>query len=303
VTTMRIVGAQNDILRGIAFMTCAVSMFPFINASAKYLSNVDYPITEVVWARFAGHLVFVVLAFFPRQGWALFATSRPAMQVTRSILLLGSNALFVAAIGRLPLATASAIGFAAPFIVTALSVPVLGEQVGIRRWSAVVVGFLGVLLVIRPGAGFANWATLLVLASTASYATYQVVTRLVALHDKPETGIVYAALVGTAVMSVIAPFDWRVPGALLDWLAFACLGFFGGFGHYFVIKALRCGPAAVIAPFGYGELVGSTIIGYYAFGNFPDAWTWLGAAIIVACGVYIAYREGVRRQLAAPATR
>ncbi len=298
-TPIRVVGAQNDILRGIAFMTLAVSMFPFINAAAKYLSNVGYPITEVVWARFAGHLVFVVLAFFPRQGWALFATSRPVMQITRSILLLGSNAVFVAAIGRLPLATASAIGFAAPFIVTALSVPVLGEKVGVRRWSAVVVGFLGVLLVIRPGSGFANWATLLVLVSTTAYATYQVITRLVALHDKPETGIVYAALVGTAVMSAIAPFEWRLPGDALDWLALACLGFFGGFGHYFVIKALRCGPAAVIAPFGYGELIGSTVIGYYAFGNFPDAWTWVGAAIIVGCGVYIAYREGVRRQMAA----
>ncbi len=301
-TTVRVIAAQNDILRGIFFMTCAVSMFPFINAAAKYLSA-GYPVTEIVWARFAGHLVFVVLAFFPRLGWSLFATGRPAMQIMRSILLLSSNALFVAAIGRLPLATASAIGFASPFIVTALSVPVLGERVGPRRWSAVAVGFLGVLLVIRPGAGFAEWATLLVLAATAAYAIYQVITRLVALHDKPETGIVYAALVGTAVMSAIAPLDWRLPGAPLDWLAFACLGFFGGFGHYFVIKAFRCGPAAVIAPFGYGELIGSTVIGYYAFGNFPDAWTWLGAAIIVACGIYIAYREGVRRQIAAAAPR
>ncbi|MBI3512495.1 MAG: DMT family transporter [Proteobacteria bacterium] len=295
--TARIIAAQSDILRGILLMTAAVSMFPFINAAAKHLSA-DYPITEVMWARFAGHLVFVVLAFFPRQRWSLFSTSRPLMQVTRSSLLLGSNGLFVAAIGQLPLATASAIGFAAPFIVTALSVPVLGERVGIRRWSAVVVGFAGVLLVIRPGAGFANWATLLVLASTATYATYQVITRLIALHDKPETGIVYAGLVGTVVMSAIAPFEWRLPGSALDWLAFACLGFFGGFGHYFVIKALRLGPAAVIAPFGYGELIGSVVIGYYVFGNFPDAWTWLGAAIIVGCGVYIAYREGVRRRMA-----
>ena len=295
--TTRVLAGQTDILRGIAFMTVAVSMFPIINAAAKYL-GAFYPITEIVWARFAGHFVFVVLAFLPRQGWSLFRTARPVMQITRSILLLGSNAVFVVAIGYLPLATASAIGFAAPFIVTALSVPVLGEQVGVRRWSAVAIGFVGVLLVIRPGAGFANWATLLVLASTTAYATYQVITRMVALADKPETGIVYAALVGTAVMSLVAPFEWRLPAGMLDWLAFACLGFFGGFGHYFVIKALRCGPAAVIAPFGYGELIGSVAIGYYAFGNFPDAWTWVGAAIIVACGVYIAYREGVRRRMA-----
>jgi drug/metabolite transporter (DMT)-like permease len=214
------------------------------------------------------------------------------------MLLLAATTLFVNAIGQLPLATASAIGFASPFIVTALSVPVLRERVGLRRWTAVIIGFIGVLIIIRPGAGFTNWATLLVLASTSCYAVYQVLTRLIAPHDRAETGIVYAALVGTVAMSVLAPFDWRLPGAPLDWLLFGCLGFFGGFGHYFVIKAYRFGPAAVIAPFSYGELIGTTIIGYYAFGNFPDAWTWLGAAIIVACGAYIAYREGVRRRMA-----
>ena len=295
---LRRAGAHNDVLRGILYMTCAVSMFPVINASAKYLSAI-YPLTEIVWARFAGHLVFVVLAFYPRLGWPLFQTARPAVQVVRSMLLLGATTLFVSAIGRLPLATASAIGFASPFLVTALSVPVLRERVGPRRWSAVMIGFLGVLIIIRPGSGFTNWATLLVLGSASCYAVYQVLTRLIAPHDRPETGIVYAALVGTAVTSLVAPFDWRLPGAPLDWLLFACLGFFGGFGHYFVIKAYRHAPAAVIAPFSYGELIGSTVIGYYAFGNFPDAWTWLGAAIIVACGAYIAYREGVLRQRAA----
>jgi drug/metabolite transporter (DMT)-like permease len=301
VTTVRVISAQNDILRGIVYMTCAVSMFPFINASAKYLSA-SYPITEIVWARFAGHLAFVVLAFFPRLRWSLFATARPTIQIARSMLLLASTCLFVSAIGRLPLATASSIGFASPFLVTALSVPVLHERVGRRRWSAVVVGFIGVLIVIRPGSGFADWATLLVLGSTSCYAIYQVITRLLSSHDKPETGIVYAALVGTVAMSMIAPLHWRLPGPALDWLLFCCLGFFGGFGHYFVIKAYRCGPAAVIAPFSYGELLGSTVIGYYAFGNFPDAWTWLGASIIVSCGVYIAYREGVRRRMTAAAS-
>jgi drug/metabolite transporter (DMT)-like permease len=301
VAPLRGAGAQNDVLRGIFYMTCAVSMFPFINASAKYLSGF-YPLTEIVWARFAGHLVFVVVAFFPRLGWSLFRTTRPVVQIARSMLLLGSTTLFVSAIGRLPLATASAIGFASPFIVTALSVPVLRERVGPRRWSAVVIGFLGVLLIIRPGAGFTNWAALLVLGSTSSYAVYQVLTRLIAPHDRAETGIVYAALVGTVAMSLIAPLDWRLPAHALDWLLFACLGFFGGFGHYFVIKAYRYAPAAVIAPFSYGELMGSTVIGYYAFGNFPDGWTWLGAGIIVACGAYIAYREGVLRRRVAAAS-
>ncbi len=219
------------------------------------------------------------------------------------MLLLVSTTMFVTAIGRIPLATASAIGFASPFIVTALSVPVLGERVGIRRWSAVLVGFVGVLVIIRPGAGFANWATLLVLGSASAYAIYQVVTRLIASYDRPETGIVYAALVGSVATSLVAPatalvgaLDWRVPDSALHVLLFCCLGFFGGFGHYFVIKALRLGPAAVIAPFTYAELMGTTLLGYLVFDNFPDGWTWVGAAIIVACGAYIAYREGVRRR-------
>jgi drug/metabolite transporter (DMT)-like permease len=166
-----------------------------------------------------------------------------------------------------------------------------------------MVGFVGVLVIIRPGTGFANWATLLVLGSTSAYAVYQVLTRLISSHDRPETGIVYAALVGTIALTMVAPvtammgtFDWRLPDVSWHWLLFSCLGFFGGFGHYFVIKALRLGPAAVIAPFTYAELMGTTLLGYLVFDNFPDAWTWVGAAIIVSCGVYIAYREGVRRR-------
>src|SRR5258708_3502417 len=192
--TARVLPAQNDILRGILFMGLAVSMFPFINASAKYLSAF-YPVTEIVWARFTGHLIMMVIAFYPRLGWPLFATARPVMQIARSMLLLASTAFFVSAIGQIPLATASAVGFASPFIVTALSVPVLGERVGIRRWSAVLVGFVGVLIVIRPGPGFANWAVLLVLASTSCYAIYPVITRLITHQDRPETGLVSAPLV------------------------------------------------------------------------------------------------------------
>ncbi|MBV8169248.1 MAG: DMT family transporter, partial [Alphaproteobacteria bacterium] len=221
--TVRTLSAPQDIPRGIVFMLVAVSMFPIINAAAKYLSTTGgYPISQIVWARFLGHLIFVVLVFYPRLGPSLFATARPLMQIARSMLLLVSTAMFVTAIGRIPLATASAIGFASPFIVTALSVPVLGERVGIRRWSAVLVGFVGVLVIIRPGAGFANWATLLVLGSTSSYAIYQVVTRLIASYDRPETGIVYAALVGSVATSLVAPasamagaLDWRVPDSAL----------------------------------------------------------------------------------------
>src|SRR5580704_12067553 len=135
---------RDQTLRGIGLMCLGVAMFPFLNASAKLLTE-DYPVAEIVCARFAGHLVWVSLLFFPRHGWRLFVPRRPLVHIVRSSLLLASTAFFVSAIGRIPLATASAIGFTTPFIVTALSVPMLGEPVGVRRWTAVGVGFLGAL--------------------------------------------------------------------------------------------------------------------------------------------------------------
>jgi len=281
---------QTNILRGMALMCLGVSMFPFLNASAKYLSA-EYPMPQIVWARFAGHLVFVLVAFLPRRGWRLLVTHRPGLQIGRSFFLLASTLFFVSAIGSVQLATASAIGFATPILVTALSVPLLGEPVGIRRWTAVCIGFIGVLIIVRPGSDLMNPSVLLLLGAAVSYALYQIVTRRSGAHDSAETGIVYAALVGTVVMSFIVPFVFRAPASPAHALLFSLLGILGGFGHYLVTRAFQLAPAAFISPFGYVELIGTTILGYLIFGNVPDGATWLGAAIIIAAGVYIAIRE------------
>src|SRR5882757_365886 len=243
-------------------MCLGVCMFPFLNTSAKLLTA-DYPIVEIVWARFTGHLICVLIAFMPQKGWRIFAAHRPMVQISRSFLLLASTSLFVSAIGHLPLATASAVG----------------------------IGFIGALIVIRPHASPDSWAALLVLASACCYGLYQILTRKGGTHDSAATAIVYAALVGTVVTSAVVPFHFRLPASALDWTLFAALGIFGGFGHYFVVRGFQNASAAIIAPFGYIELVGATLLGYLVFGNFPDGWTWVGAAIIVACGVYVAYRE------------
>jgi drug/metabolite transporter (DMT)-like permease len=285
---------QPDVLRGILLMCAGVSIFPFMNAAVKLL-GARYPVTEIVWARFTGHLVVMLIVFLPHYGRRLLATRRPAVQIARSLLMLGSNALFVIAIARVPLATASAIGFTSPLIVTALSVPLLHENVGIRRWSAVAVGFAGALLVIRPGSGLHDPAVLLLLLGSAAYALYQIATRWVSFYDEAATGIVFSALLGSLVTSFVLPFVWVTPHGLLDIALFAALGLLGGAGHYFVIRAFQAGPAAVIAPLGYVELVGTTALGYLIFGNFPDLWTWIGAAIIIASGIYIAFRERRRR--------
>ncbi len=291
------VGVQpaSEALRAIALMCAGVSTFPFMNTAVKLLSP-NYPAVQITWARFTGHLIIMLVVFLPRYRWALLKTRQPIVQTGRSILMLMSNLVFVMAIGRVPLATASAIGFTSPLIVTALSVPLLHETVGWRRWCAVLVGFAGALLVIRPGAGMADPAVLLILLSSLTYALYQIATRWVGRHDNAATGIVFAALVGSLSLSLAMPFVFVMPRTLLDGLLFSSLGLLGGIGHYLVIRAFQLGRAAVIAPLGYVELIGSTVLGLAIFGHFPDRWTWIGAGVIISSGIYIAWRERRRRE-------
>lgn len=287
---MSVSPAGNRLLLGIAFMALAVTLFPFLNASVKYLTA-DYPTWQIVWARYAGHLLFMIILFAPSHGTTLFRTRSLGIQFGRSLLLLSSTALYFTALTYISMPTAASISFTSPFIVVALSVPLLGEKVGPRRWGAVAIGFLGALLIIRPGGEDTHWAVLLVVANASCYALYQVLTRRVAGVDSPETTITLTAVVGTAVACVIAPFDWRMPQEALHWALFAGVGLFGGLGHYFVVKAFQYAEASAVAPIGYGQLVGAVVLGYLVFGDFPDLMTWLGAAVIVGCGLYIAVRE------------
>lgn len=292
---------QEKVLKGILFMCLAVSLFPVMNAAVKYLST-DYSITQIVWARYAGHFIYMVIAFMPRYGRNLFYSVKPGIQAMRSLLAFGSTTIYFTALGYISLPMAAAISFVSPFFVTALAGPVLGEQVGWRRWLAVAAGFTGALIIIRPGAAGFHWAMLLPVMSAFCYGLYQLLTRKISAADSPETTILYTAFVGLAVISVIAPFDWRWPpmdgDGAWDIVLFLSLGFFGGFGHYCVVKALQFGPAAVIAPFTYGQLVGATLFGFILFGDFPDFWVWVGAALIVGSGIFITWRESRVRQLA-----
>jgi drug/metabolite transporter (DMT)-like permease len=268
-------------------MCCAASMFPLINASAKLLTA-EYAVPQIVWARFAGHLVVVLLAFLPRYGWRLLVPRRPAIQIGRGALLVGSTLFFISGIAGVPLATASAILFTTPIAVAGLSGPLLGERVGWRTWAAILVGFAGVLVIIRPGAAPVSGSVLCMLGASACYAVYQIVTRRTRDLDSPETGIVYVALVGTAVTSLAVPFFFELPRSLFHLLLFCALGFFGGFGHYILMRAFQLAPASVLSPLGYSELVMATILGYLIWHNIPDAFTWLGAAIITASGIAVA---------------
>ena len=288
---------RQNVAKGILFMCLAILIMPMMNSMAKALT-VDYPLFMVVWARAAGHFVSMALVFWPGRGWRLFKTAKLGMQLARSAVMFASNCSYIAALSTVALATASAIMFTAPLMVTALSQPFLGERVGIRRWSAVIVGFLGALIIIRPGLDTptfdaTGWGLILLMFSAASFAIYQILTRKLSERDSAETMNVYMPLVGTVVLSCAMPFIIVLPLSVADWALFISVGVFGGFTQYFVTKSLEQAPASVVSPYLYGELLIAAILGFAIFGDFPDLWTWVGAGVIAASGVYIAYREGV----------
>jgi len=267
-----------------------------LTPAAKYLGH-GYSTLEIVWARYAGHFAYMVAVFLPQRGFRLFYTERLSTQVLRSALLLSATGVYFTALHYTELPTAAVISFVSPFITTALAGVMLGEQVGPHRWAAVAVGFLGALFILRPGSGAVHLASLLVLISAACNALYQILTRGLAARDSAETSNTYIAVVGFALSSIVLPFFWEAPHSIFDFVLLTSLGVFGGFGHYFIVKALEWGPAAVIAPLNYGQLIGTVIIGYLAFDEFPDAATWFGAAIIVGSGLYIFYRERRRARM------
>jgi drug/metabolite transporter (DMT)-like permease len=277
-------------LRSIGYMCLAALVLPCLNASVKYLAT-RYPVPEIVWARYAGHLVYVVVLFAPRRGMRLFVTRRPGLQLARSLLLLTATVCYFSALPHVPLATAAAIGFTSPLVVTLLAIPMLAEQVGVRRWAAALVGFAGALVVIRPGLGVTHWAASLILGTAVAYALYQILTRRVSGVDSAQTSIAYAAVVGTLATFPVLPFIWKAPESVLDALVFLGLGLFAGVGHFFVVKAFESAAASLVAPFNYLQLLGATTFGFLLFGQLPDVWTWTGAGMIVGSGLYIIYRE------------
>jgi drug/metabolite transporter (DMT)-like permease len=288
-------GATGDnVPRAVAFMMLSAILIPLLNASAKYLTQ-SYPIVEITWARYAGHFVFMLLVFAPRRGPRLLVSSRPVLQLVRSALLCLSTLIYISALQWVALPTATAISFTGPLIVTALAPILLDERVGRTRWVAVCVGFLGALVVVRPGVEGANQAGLLVLASACTSALYQILTRKLASQDPAETSITYIALAGFVLTSIPLPLVWVAPASLWDALVFFGLGLFGGFGHYFLVRAFELAPAPVVSPFNYGQLIGAAVLSYTIFSQVPDAWTWLGAFVIVGSGIFMLYSERKKR--------
>ena len=282
--------ATQRILAGILFMCGAGLLFPVMSGFAKFLV-VDYSSLQVSWARAFGHIVFMLIFFVPKFGLRMLRTRRFGTQIVRAAMLFMSNVASFLSISFIPLAKAASITMMAPFFVLPLAWLALGERTTAGRLIATAVAFGGVLIVIRPGTELFHWASLLSLVSAAGYAVYQVLTRLISSIDSPETSAIYSSIVGGFGMLLVLPFVWKTPESLRDILYFCSLGVLGGVGHYFVARALTYAPANIVAPFQYMQLLGSVAIGYLFFGDFPDFLGWVGAAVIVAGGLYIGWSQ------------
>ena len=278
--------APNDYKQAVLFMALAAVFLPLLNAAIQYLAPA-YPVGQLLWVRYAGHLAFMVVVFAPARGAALLASSRPGLQVARSALFCASTFLTFYALGFVPLATATVILFTSPLIVTALAPLLLRETVDRASALAVLAGFAGALIVARPGSGALHWSAFLILGSAAASAMTQILSRKLAGHDRPETSNTYMVLVGFALASLALPFVWRWPAGWWDALLLAALGVFGGLGHYCLVRAFELAPAPFVSPFNYAQILGAALLGFLVFGQVPDLWLWSGAAVIAGSGVFI----------------
>lgn len=279
---------------GILLMVAAFVLFTFLDTSAKLLAQ-EMNSLQIVWARFVGHAVLVAAVLLPRKGTRVLASSNLKLQLVRSAFLFLSTIFNFFALRHLQLATTSSIMFTIPLLVAALSVPLLGERVGWRRWTAIAVGFAGVLIIVRPGAATLHWAIGLSLCNVVAVALYQIATRKLAARDHSDTTSLYSPLFGTIVLLPLLPFVWEPPSGPFAWLLLCLLGVFGGIGHWLLIIAHRFAPASLLAPFSYTGILWMTASGYLVFGHLPDRWTVVGAAVVIASGLYVFHRERVRK--------
>lgn len=282
-----------DRLRGIALMLLAMLLLACMDAVSKKLAA-DYAVAQILWVRF---LVFAAFALYMARNIGLrsgLRSTRPLLQIARSLLLVAEIGVFVLAFRYLPLAETHAVAATSPLIVTALAVPILGERVGLRRWAAVLAGFVGALVIIRPGLAAFGTPFLLPLIGAVMFAVYQIMLRSLGQTDRAETTVLYSGLVGAVVLTLVAPPFWRPPDAE-GWALLILAGLLGTAAHVTLIRAFAVAPAAALQPFSYALLLFATVIGYLVFDDLPDPWTILGGALVVGGGLYTLYRESLRR--------
>ena len=288
-------------LRGILFLLGSGLVFAVLDTLAKEASYF-IPVLQVAWGRYVFHVVF--LPFYAERPvgapvWSaarwtrMFVTKHLWLQLTRSLLLLGGTLFFFGAVSYVPLAEAQAVAFIEPLLITAIAHFFLNERVGMRRWLAIAVAFIGVLVVIRPGFGMMHWGMLLSLGSAACGSVYATLTRIVSRDDSAGTSLAYSGVAGFVVLSLLMPVIWQpAPGYV--WLLFFGLGISGGLGHFLMIKAFESAPGGTLAPFIYVQMLWIVIAGFLWFQDWPAVTTWIGIALIVGSGLYALHRERIR---------
>ena len=282
-------------MKAITFNLLAWVMLPIMDGFAKYLSS-DLPVLQITWARYFFTVAFTlpIMFFFFRKN--LVWTDKPKLQLIRGLILLTANVCFFYSISIISLAKALTLAFIAPLIVTAFSPIFLGEKVGFRRWSAVIIGFIGSMVVIRPGFVEINLASLAALGTGVMYGFYLIITRKLSSSDNPLLTLLLTGVVGAIIYSFfVMPFVWVKP-TLNQWSMMAATGIFACIGHLFIILSLKYADASKLAPLSYFEIVTMIIIGYYFFSDLPDKWTFLGLFIIILSGIYISRRENIVKE-------
>jgi len=283
-------------LLGIGLMIAAGLSFTVLDGSAKFLVR-SYPLVEVVWARYVFSLV-TVGAFLPRHGLAgLVRTDQPRQQLGRGFLILSTTLLMFVALRFMPLADTYAISFVAPLMVAAASVLLLGETIGRNQWLAILGGFAGVLVVVRPGFGAFSWAAVFPLLMAVGNVVVQLMTRVMSGGERAATTMFYTSLAGSIGMSLLVPFFWVTPGPGA-WAVMMLMGAAGFGGQLLLFLAFRAAPASVVAPFSYTQILWAIPAGWLVFGDLPDAATLAGGAIVVASGLALA-QLGRRDRMAA----
>ncbi|WP_374981484.1 DMT family transporter [Pseudomonas solani] len=281
---------REEPLKGILLVCLAIFLFSSHDAISKYLSAF-YPIVMVVWVRYLVHTLLMAGFLLPREGLRVLRTQRPLLQLGRALCLIGTSLFFTTGLRYIPLAEATAVNFLAPLVVTALSVPFLGERVTRGQWVAVLLGLGGVMLIVRPGSSLFTPAILLPLASALCFGFYQLFTRRLSQTDSPGTSNFITGITNTLIMSTLVPFFWEAPATLAHGLLLLALGACGMGGHVLLTQAFRHASPALLAPFSYGQIVFAGLLGFLLFGHAPDAIGIAGILVIVGSGLFTAYAQ------------
>jgi len=281
-------------LTGIGLVSLTYLVFALLDGSAKWL--VGYmPVIMVVWLRFATHVVVAGAVLFPLKGMALVKTSHWRWHLVRALMFMAMTGINFWALQYLQLTVTSSIFFSVPLIIALASASFLGEKLAPGKWVAIITGFAGVLVIVRPWGAEFHPAMLASMVNALLYAIFMMMTRRLAAYDSPET-IQYLPAVGAAIG--LAPFAiaaWEMPDNWLEWSVACLMGVLGGLGHYLLALAHRYAPASVIAPFLYQQVIYMALFGYLVFGDVPSGWVWLGAAVVIGSGLYLFARERARQ--------